>query len=546
MTDGSVMTSEQPEGTGQARALGLFLSERYEEAAAFYDELLAQDPDNMVFRENRMICQAEYLPAAEDFITQMMFEASDLSSAGNLCLANALYNEGRNSEAGEYADKALEQNPDNADAAVIKALVLQEEGRDAELFDFMRSLYPRLNEDDRILCLAANYIAAFGNERQVSWMLRKALKINRPSVLGNRLFYQTLFDAGRFRDVIDYALDAAEISEKNLLAWQMLAEAATREEEYELADKAYTVLCQKKTLSEEQLLGWAGVQLKIGKYEEAFANMCDLPQDSDEWLKQLLILFQSMKNSGLVKKCREKASVLLKKEPVSESTRFICDMFLQNDRKEPMPLSVIRMMNDVNAFSMREALDHPSYLGPFLLENMLQQLEVSIGGSLKTLDLGCGVGNLAVILEKFRRPSGILDGVDISAETLNYAAELNKYDTLNEEDIVSFCKNKENEKRYDLTVCINVFQYFSDLTQVFEAVESVLVPGGLFIFSVLPLEDSEKQFEFQESGAFWHNPDYVSERLRHAGLTEEAQSKEILFRFEQEYPCYVFAARKKK
>lgn len=547
MTESGIQTTEISGSAGQARALGLFLSEKYEDAASLYDELLAKDPDNMVFWENRMICRAEYLPESEDFIRQMKDRASDLSSQGNLCLAEALHKTGRDDEAREYIEKASEQDPDNIDAALMKADFLCETAQEDDLYDFIRSLYPRLKNDDRILCLAANYAAAFGNSRQVDWMLRRALKINRSYTIRNELFYRSLLNTGKVQKVMDYAVEAIEASNQAIIPWKMLSEAASINEEYEMADNAYSVLFEKDVLSESQLLSWANVRMNLGKYDEAFALMADLSQDSDEWMRQLFILFRTMQEAGQVKKCREKANLLLKKTSVTQNTRYICDLFLQNDREDAIPLPIVRMMNNVNAFAMKEALYHPSYRGPALLENLMQQLEVPIGRSLKILDLGCGVGNMSFMLEKYSRPSGVLDGTDIAIDALNYAVELDTYDTLNEKDMVSFCKDKENDKKYDLIVCINVFQYFSDLEQVIKAVRTALIPNGLFVFSVLPLSNSDKAFEFQPSGSFNHSSDYVSDCLKSTGLIELHQSKEVLFQFDQEeYPCYLFAAQKKK
>lgn len=60
MTEENVLNNDNADGAGQSRAVGLFLLKRYNEAAAVYDDLLRQAPDNIAFWVNKMICVLQY------------------------------------------------------------------------------------------------------------------------------------------------------------------------------------------------------------------------------------------------------------------------------------------------------------------------------------------------------------------------------------------------------------------------------------------------------------------------------------------------------
>ena len=189
MAENTVFENEKAEGAGQARALGFFLLKRYEDAVAVYDDLLKKEPDNIDFWLNRMICRLQYSSPDVSFFDKMIDKVRLLPSQGYLCLAEVLNDLGRRKDALVFVDKALEKEPENIDAYVLKAFLLTDSERFDDLYALMRSIYPRFKKDERVLCLAALYALTFRNTRQAGYLLKKALKRNRCFVIQNKFFF---------------------------------------------------------------------------------------------------------------------------------------------------------------------------------------------------------------------------------------------------------------------------------------------------------------------------------------------------------------------
>ena len=152
---------------------------------------------------------------------------------------------------------------------------------------------------------------------------------------------------------------------------------------------------------------------------------------------------------------------------------------------------------------------------------------------------------MAAVLRNYSDIEGGLTGVDLSSAALERAAERPEYTDLQQVDLVSFCKSRKQAKQYDLIVCMDVFSVFSDLTPVFKAIKPALKPGGRLVFSVYPLISTDQPFLF-DSGMFYHNAAFVSAALKSARLQEEYQQEGVLYRSDEDTPCLIFAAQKKK
>jgi predicted TPR repeat methyltransferase len=76
-----------------------------------------------------------------------------------------------------------------------------------------------------------------------------------------------------------------------------------------------------------------------------------------------------------------------------------------------------------------------------------------------------------------------LDGVDLSPRMLERAARTRLYRRLHEGDLVSFLEG-EGEAAADLVAAADVFVYMAVLDAVFREARRVLIPGGLFAFTV--------------------------------------------------------------
>jgi predicted TPR repeat methyltransferase len=95
------------------------------------------------------------------------------------------------------------------------------------------------------------------------------------------------------------------------------------------------------------------------------------------------------------------------------------------------------------------------------------------------LDLGCGTGLAG---EAFRDLAASITGVDLSARMLAVARAKTIYGELIHADLTTFLGTCE--RQYDLAIAADVFVYVADLAPVVIALARVLVPSGLFAFTV--------------------------------------------------------------
>ncbi|MRW91584.1 tetratricopeptide repeat protein [Duganella sp. FT80W] len=140
------------------------------------------------------------------------------------------------------------------------------------------------------------------------------------------------------------------------------------------------------------------------------------------------------------------------------------------------------------------------YQTPAVLDALLRHVAPS--SELATVDLGCGTGLCAPYLRAYSRR---LDGVDLSQQMLDKAAEHGLYDTLACADLTGYLQGRA--ATWDLAVAADVFVYIGDLAPVFRAVHAALRPGGRFCFSVEAGEGDD--YVLRPSNRYAHTLDYL-------------------------------------
>ena len=543
MTEENVLNNNNAGGAGQSRAVGLFLLKRYNEAAAVYDDLLRRDPDNIAFWVNKMICVLQYSEPDAAFFNDMLQRVSRLPAQGYLCLADVLYNLERHEEALVFVNKALESEPDNVDACLLKARLLDISGRSEELYQFICSFYPRLKRDERVLCFAAFYAVLFWNMEQADYFLKKALKINKYSVLQNNFFYISLAAKNQEEKIVSFGAKALDDRENNPVVWLALGNAYAVLGQNEAAGEAYETLSRLTEISDDIKLNWANVLIEEKKFEQAFDLLNQISDFSDTLFLLMRDVLFAMRRTGRENEAREKAVFWRSMRPENPDVNYLCTAFLGEKTNKSAPLSFVRLINEVYAVEQAErAADRKKYFGPEILDRAVQALKLPIGRSMNVLDIGCGSGAAADILSDFSRPAGTLTGIDVSDIALDFAVDKQVYNELEETDLISFCS--ADPEKYDLIAGLDSLFYFGDLTPVLTAVKTALKPGGIFVFTVRAAE-SGRDFDLDIYGRFKQGSRFVSECITAAGLDEKYQAEELLYRKTEEIHCHVFAVQKK-
>ena len=181
-----------------------------------------------------------------------------------------------------------------------------------------------------------------------------------------------------------------------------------------------------------------------------------------------------------------------------------------------VPADFLRGLFDQYAVRFDEALVAKlGYQAPALLRALID--EHGPGPFQHVIDLGCGTGLSG---EPLRPIAKHLTGIDLSPGMLARADDRGCYDQLIEGDLIDSL-NAMPAGSADLAAAADVLVYMGDLAALFAATARVLMPGGVFAFSVERLE-SEGDFRLTESRRFAHGSDYLQSLAISQGFTIEA------------------------
>lgn len=153
----------------------------------------------------------------------------------------------------------------------------------------------------------------------------------------------------------------------------------------------------------------------------------------------------------------------------------------------------------------------------------------------RVLDLGCGTGLCGQAL---RPQAERVDGVDLSPVMIEAARRSGAYAQLVEADVAEHLEH--TPARYDLIVSADVFIYIGDLHAVFAGVRRVLLPQGLFVFTVESLDDDGPAraplgYLLRPSLRYAHSQSYLRQLAATHGLAL-AEWQPIVLREEQRRP----------
>jgi predicted TPR repeat methyltransferase len=124
-------------------------------------------------------------------------------------------------------------------------------------------------------------------------------------------------------------------------------------------------------------------------------------------------------------------------------------------------------------------LEQLSYCAPSILRQLGALLGIGPHRHYAILDLGCGTGLAGLA---FKDIAGELYGVDLSPAMIERARDRQIYDGLEVGDVESTLA--QPSRGYDLIIAADTLVYLGDLTSVFAGVANILLPGGMFLFTV--------------------------------------------------------------
>lgn len=178
-------------------------------------------------------------------------------------------------------------------------------------------------------------------------------------------------------------------------------------------------------------------------------------------------------------------------------------------------LAYVETLFDAYACDFDAALaQRLAYKVPQIIEDMLSGLGAAgtDPAFVHALDIGCGTGLMG---ERLRRRCSYLEGVDLSEAMVRQAESKRIYDRAERGELLAWLGAHAGE--VDLVTAADVFAYLGDLTSVFAAVARVLLPGGLFVFSV-EAHDGPEPLMLRPSLRYAHSEARLCDGLAAAGF----------------------------
>lgn len=132
------------------------------------------------------------------------------------------------------------------------------------------------------------------------------------------------------------------------------------------------------------------------------------------------------------------------------------------------------------------------------------------------LDLGCGTGLSGLA---FKGLALRLSGVDLSPRMLAQARVKEIYDSLHQEDVVTFLEREQTT--FDLFVAADVFIYIGDLRPLFAAVRDRAAAKACFAFSIETIDEStegDAEHFLRSSGRYAQSVAYVERLAEQSGF----------------------------
>ena len=296
-------------------------------------------------------------------------------------------------------------------------------------------------------------------------------------------FQNALSLVPNFADAL-YNLGIAREAQNNLLgAEESYVKAVSERNSYFQAYNNLGNVNKKLKKNNEAKANYARAIIMNTGYKEAYFNLATLLIEQDNILAARLHLSKAV----ILDKNYEDACYMLEA--------------INGNAKRP-PQKVFEKLFDSYAATFEKSLvDELGYRMPaFITKSILDNNKQRPLGSV--LDLGCGTGLFG---QEIKNYCTYLKGVDFSSAMLAQAVTKNVYDSLTNSDIIDFLAKQR--LGFDYFVATDVFNYFGDLSPLFDCIKKRNGKSGKLVFSTEHLED--KGFNILPSGRFTHSKSYI-------------------------------------
>jgi SAM-dependent methyltransferase len=162
-------------------------------------------------------------------------------------------------------------------------------------------------------------------------------------------------------------------------------------------------------------------------------------------------------------------------------------------------------------------IEQAGFFGGFT-ERLL--VDAGIGPGMRVLDVGCGVGDVSLLVASLVRPEGAVLGVDSNPLALGHARErVSAMGLTNVDFVEGNIRDLAFDEPFDAAVGRLVLMYLADPAATLRRIAALLRPGGIIAFQELTL--TESGLTYPEAPLLQRTGTLINETFRRAGMEME-------------------------
>jgi SAM-dependent methyltransferase len=162
-------------------------------------------------------------------------------------------------------------------------------------------------------------------------------------------------------------------------------------------------------------------------------------------------------------------------------------------------------------------IEQAGFFGGFT-ERLL--VDAGIGPGMRVLDVGCGVGDVSLLVASLVRPEGAVLGVDSNPLALGHARErVSAMGLTNVDFVEGNIRDLAFDEPFDAAVGRLVLMYLADPAATLRRIAALLRPGGIIAFQELTL--TESGLTYPEAPLLQRTGTLINETFRRAGTEME-------------------------
>jgi SAM-dependent methyltransferase len=162
-------------------------------------------------------------------------------------------------------------------------------------------------------------------------------------------------------------------------------------------------------------------------------------------------------------------------------------------------------------------IEQAGFFGGFT-ERLL--VDAGIGPGMRVLDVGCGVGDVSLLVASLVRPEGAVLGVDSDPLALGHARErVSAMGLTNVDFVEGDIRDLAFDEPFDAAVGRLVLMYLADPAATLRRIAALLRPGGIIAFQELTL--TESGLTYPEAPLLQRTGTLINETFRRAGTEME-------------------------